>query len=115
MSWWTNIFGGKDEWRMCKQLDTTFISSDAYTRVETKHNINYYLYENQFGERKFDIADSKRGDCEVKRLEKDDITFRLRLYRETVKPWLDGRTDPEIPSYESIPRKDFQRILTKKK
>jgi hypothetical protein len=83
--------------------------------VEQKVNINYYLYENQDGERKFDVADSMRGDNDVKKLEKDDIVFRLKMYRQTVKPWLDGRLDPDIPTYESIPRRDFKRALTKKK
>jgi hypothetical protein len=121
MSWWTKLFGEPreaDEWRMCKQLESTYINTTYNGRGEAnerKVNINYYLYENQFGERKFDIADSLRGDYTVTSITKDDIAFRLRIYRQTVKPWLDGRTDPEVPAYEQVPVNDFQRRLTKKK
>lgn len=124
MSWWTNIFGEpreKAEWRMCKQLDATFVNTsyrivnNEAVPIEKKHNINYYLYENQFGERKFDAADSMRGDIDITKTKKDDIAFRLRMYRQTVKPWLDGRTDPDVPAYDQVPVNDFQRRLTKKK
>lgn len=120
MSWLTKIFCKEDDWRFVKQLDTTFVSTSTelvggrVERNEKKHNINYYLHENQDGERKFDVADSKRGDCNVKKLEKDDIAFRLRMYRQQVKPWLDGAYDPEIPSYESIKAKEFKDNLAGK-
>ena len=121
MSWWTNIFGEpreKAEWRMCKQLGSTYIHT-TYDRqdgkTEDRININYYLYENQHGDRKFDVADSLNGDYKITSVLKDDIIFRLRMYRQTVKPWLDGRTDPDVPAYDQVPVNDFQRRLTKKK
>ena len=114
MNWVTQLFT-KSEWRMCKQLDTEFVSRDLITGAESEHWLNYYLYENQFGKRKIDVADSKRGDCKMSSLEADDIAFRLKMYRDTVKPWLDGRTDPDVPAYDQVPVNDFKRRLTKKK
>jgi len=118
MSWWTNIFGEKNEWRMCKRLDSGYTSTTYDGRgnpTERKVRLQYYLYENQHGGRKFDVADSMKGDYKITSVLKDDIIFRLKMYRETVKPWLDGRTDPDVPAYEQVPVNDFQRRLTKKK
>ena len=121
MSWWTKIVGEpreKDEWRMCKQLDSTFIRTtydSAGIGTDEKIHINYYLHETQHGDRKFDVADSLRGDQHVVGLEKDDIVFRLKLYRKTIKPWLAGRVDPDIPKWDDIPRHDYYRKLKGKK
>jgi len=106
---------------MVKQLDSTFtntshqlVSPNRIEEVKNKHNINYYLYENQHGDRKFDVADSMRGDRHIKKLAIDDIVFRLKIYRKTVKPWLDGQYNPEIPSHESIKAKEFKDRLAGK-
>lgn len=117
MSWFTKIFGEPDEWRMVKELESTYINThhqlqgSAIVPVEQKVNINYYLYENQDGERKFDVADSLRGDNSVPKLDKNDIVFRLKIYRQTVKPWLDGRVDPDIPRYDKVKHHDMVRLL----
>ena len=115
MNWFTKILGirPKAEWRMCKQVKTVFVSHDASGDVD--YDLSYYLYENQYGERKFDVVDSKRGDRDVKEMQKNDITYRLLVYRETVKPWLDGRLDPEIPTYDQVPVDDFKTALKGKK
>ena len=116
MKWLSKLLRRRDpdDWRMVKQLDSIYINTEtrlvSETRVEpveTKHHINYYLFENQYGGRKFDVACSMMGDRDVSKLSKDDIAYRLRIYRNTIKPWLDGQYNPEIPSYESIKPKEF--------
>lgn len=116
MKWLSKLLRRRDpdDWRMVKDLESTFVntvhklvSETRVEPVETKHYINYYLFENQYGERKFDVADSLYGDQDVSKLDKNDIVFRLKIYRKTVKPWLDGQYNPDIPSYESIKPKEF--------
>ena len=116
MSWFTELLRRRkpNDWRMVNDLESTYVSTEhrlvSNTRiepVESKHNINYYLFEYQYGERKFDVACSKQGDRNVSKMKKDDIVFRLKIYRKTVKPWLDGQYNPQIPSYESIKSKEF--------
>ena len=115
MNWFTKILGirPKAEWRMCKQVKTVFVSH--HDSGDKEYNLSYYLHENQYGERKFDIVDSMHGDRDVKDLRKDDIAYRLKAYRETVKPWLDGRLNPEIPTYDQVPVDDFKTALKGKK
>lgn len=113
MNWFTNLFRDRADWRMCKLLQAEFVFSGP--DGEREHTISYYLYENQYGERKFDLTDTKRGDRDVKDLAKNDIAYRLTIYMDTIKPWLAGRHDPEIPSYEQVPVNDFARALKGKK
>ncbi len=121
MSWFSRLFE-KADWRLVKEIQAGYIHYQ-YHKLDPEQKINesenemtYYLYENQFGKRKFDVVDGMLGDIDIKSKEaKDSWTFRSNEYRYTIRPWLDGRTDPEIPAYESIPRRDFKRILTKKK
>jgi len=125
MSWLTYIFGEPDDWRLVKihvtdyysQLkpahpDYDFTDSDAN---KTDHEYSYYLYENQHGGRKIDVIDSLRGDLEMKTEDKRSFVFRNTEYRNIIRPWLDGRLDPEIPSYEQAPVNDFHAKLKGKR
>ena len=103
MKWLSKLLRRRqpDDWRMVKDLESTFtntthqlVSETRIEAVKTKHHINYYLFENQYGERKFDVADSLYGDRDTSKLKK-------------VKPWLEGQYNPDIPSYESIKPKEF--------
>lgn len=44
-----------------------------------------------------------------------EFALTCDAWNETVYPWLCGRFDPDIPSYESIPRKEFRDQLAGKK
>lgn len=140
MSVWTKIFGEPAEepnWRLCGTIKGEYFSrlnprhpdydlTDS-KKNETDHQLTYYLYEDQFGNRKFDVIDSDRGDLDLEEIKKDaygktglvipkdDILYRIKRYREKIRPWLDGRYDPDIPDYETIPKNDFQNRLAKKK
>ena len=122
MNWWTKIFGEPADWRLCKQLDAKYqiTYTDGYGLAEPKKTkrgcvITYFLYEDQDGNRKFDIVDSEKGDINIKTLKKTDYAYRCTLYRNTIRPWLSGRFDPEIPSYEQVPVDDFKAVLKGKK
>lgn len=122
MSWWTAIFGEPADWRLVKEIQAGYIAyrldpHDADKHLgESKEEVTYYLYENQYGERKFDAVDSRDGDINVDSdAAKRTWTYRSQEYRYTIRPWLDGRLDPEIPTYESMPRRDFKRALDGKK
>lgn len=126
MSMWTQIFGEPEEkpdWRLCSQIDSKYFIkyTDRTTGIEKEHKrqnncvLTYFLYENQHGKRKFDLVDSEEGDLEVSTLPGDHWAYRNQNYRNKIRPWLDGRYDPEIPDYETIPKNDFQNRLAKKK
>lgn len=114
MNWFTRLFE-KDDWRFVGKVDAHYISTDDLGQ-STDYVLTYYLYENQHGERKFDVIDSNRnrGDLKVKRLGKNDWVFRSKNYREIVHPWLTGFRNPDFPTYESAPQHDFKRLLTGK-
>lgn len=116
MNWFMKLFAKKD-WRMVKQVDATYSITNTVTKKKIKTDcvLSYYLYENQFRERIFDIVDSEEGDLDVARTDKNHFAFRNEIYRNKIKPWMDGRLDPEVPSYEQIPKDDFQNALAGKK
>ncbi len=126
MSLWTQIFGEPEEkpdWRLCGQKDSKYVISysDQMTGIEKEGKrkngcvLTYFLYENQFGERKFKLLDSEEGDLKVSSLSSDHWAYRNGDYRNKIRPWLDGRYDPDIPDYETIPKNDFHNRLAKKK
>ena len=107
MGLWNKLFGDPVDWRFVKQFDSPYHIKN--TTPLKKHILTYYLYENQYGDRKFDVIDSDaaRGDLKIKDLKKTDWVFRTKQYRETLRAWLDGAYDPQIPSYDSIKAKEF--------
>jgi hypothetical protein len=111
MNWFTKYFE-KDDWRFVGQVDSPYISTD-YLGQGTDYTLTYYLYENQNGERKFDVIDSKgnRGDVKVGKLDKNDWVFRSKHYREIVHPWLTGFRNPDFPTHKTAPNHDFKRLL----
>ena len=126
MSVWIKIFGEpaeKPDWRLCGQNDSRYYIQykDQITGIEREHKrqdgcvLTYFLYENQFGERKFKLLDSEEGDLEVSSLPRDHYAYRNKDYRDKIRPWLDGRYDPDFTAYETIPKDDFQNRLAKKK
>lgn len=115
MNWLKRLFA-KHDWRMVKQVDVGYIITNHVTGKQTDgHVLSYYLYENQFGKRIFDLVDSEEGDLVVERMDKSHFAFRNEVYRNKIKPWIDGRLDPEVPSYSQVPKDDFQNALAGKK
>ena len=121
MSWFSRLFE-KADWRLVKEIQAGYIhyqysKLDPEERInENSYEITYYLYENQFGKRKFDVVDGLLGNIDINSREaKESWTFRSDEYRSTIRPWLDGRHDPDIKSYDQIPVSDFQRRLKGKK
>ncbi len=122
MSLWTKIFGEPSDWRLVKEIQAGYVSYKFDPlKPETKINerdqeMTYYLYEDQDGNRKFDVVDSQEGDIDVNSVAaKKTWTFRSEDYRYTIRPWMDGRHNPEIPSYEQVPVDDFKVALKGKK
>ncbi len=112
MNWLPKVIT-KKKWRMCATIETSIVSVN---RIDPKDNdkegvLYYYLYENQYGDRKFDVADSFRGDVDLKNIRKADIVYRADEYLTKVKPWLDGRKIPGIASYDKVHHHDLVRTL----
>ncbi len=122
MNWFTKMFTPteKPDWRLCKQMDVKYVETitDRNTKeVTDKTNgvMTYYLYEDQNGNRKFDVVDSIDGELDIEKIAKNHFAFRCEDFRNILRTWLDGRYVPEIPDYETIPKDDFQNRLAKKK
>ena len=121
MSFWDKIKRKfeKSEWRLCAHHEykyvVTYLPNHRYYKVggnnKSDEILTYYFYEDQFGNRKIDVIDSDTGDLDIKLLRKNHFVFRSKYYRNTVRPWLDGRDDPNIPRYEQVPVNDFERKL----
>ena len=111
MNWWTKIFGEPDDWRFVGQVHSPYHYKN--TTPGKKYSLTYYLYENQDGDRKFDVIDTDedRGDINVNSLKKTDWVFRSEQYRKIVHPWLTGFRNPDFPTYETAPQHDFKRLL----
>lgn len=121
MNWFTKYFE-KADWRLVKEIQAGYVHYE-YHRLrpaerinESENEMTYYLYEDQFGNRKFDVVDNRLGDIDINSKEaKNSWTFRSDEYRYTIRPWLDGRTDPDIPRHDKIPAHDYKRLLKGKK
>ena len=110
MSWFSKLFE-KDEWRLCGTVETGIIHTDRIRNDTTKGTLYYYLYENQHGDRKFDVADTFRGDIEFSKLTKTDVVYRCEEYLEKVKPWLGGRKVTGVASYDKTDHHDLVKRL----
>lgn len=77
-----------------------------------KDTVYYYLKENGFGKRK--CTHEGTGDISGDAYGSRNKRETLPLYLETIRPWLAGRYDPNIPSYESIKAKEFKDQLAGK-
>ena len=121
MNWLTKLFE-KADWRLVKEYQAQYVSykfaplEPDKKIAEREEETTYYLYEDQNGNRKFDVVDSQAGDIDIKsNAAKKTWTFRSPEYRYTIRPWLDGRHNADIPSYEQVPIDDFKSVLKGKK
>jgi len=110
MSWFSKLFE-KAEWRLCGTVETGIIHTDRITNNTTKGTLYYYLLENQYGDRKFDVADTFRGDIDMSEIPKNDIIYRCEEYLEVVKPWIGGRKVTGVASYDKTDHHDFAKRL----
>ena len=122
MSWFSGLLKKAEEAeqsdpRLVKQIQSGYVYTQFHPDTpkdivnEQEEELTFYLYEDQFGNRKFDAVDSRKGDINIKTAAKNEWLFRCETYRHTVRPWLDGRANPDIPTYESVPRRDFKKVL----
>ncbi len=109
MNWFTRVFQ-KAEWRLCGTLEMGIVKPDELSG-NTKGTLYYYLYEDQHGNRKFDVGDTIRGDTELKDVSSNDVVYRSPEYLTKVKPWLDGRKIPGISAYNKVKHHDLVRTL----
>ena len=107
----------KRDWRRVATIEVPIIETNPIRIREEpkKGTLYYYLYENQFGERKYDVADTFRGDYDIDKLDEGDFIFRCEDYLKTVKPWLEGDYDPDITDYEGVKRREMLSALKGKK
>ncbi len=111
MNWLPKMFT-KKEWRMCATVELVVVEFHPLTKTKKKEGIlYYYLYENQYGDRKFDVADTIRGDMKLNDIPKSDIVYRSEEYLTKVKPWIDGRKIPGVASYDKVHHHDLVRTL----
>ena len=109
MGFWN--FFEKDEWRMCGTVEVRITHKHPITDDVSKGTLYYYLYENQHGKRKFDVADTIRGDVDMKDIGTHDFIYRCEDYLQKVKPWLGGRKVTGVVAYDKVKHHDFAKRL----
>jgi len=109
VSWFKKFFE-KEDWRMCGTLEVPIVRTSLRDEKETG-TLYYFLYENQFSDRRFDVADTFRGDMDLSEVAKTDIVYRSEEYMTKVKPWLGGRKVTGVTSYTKAPMHDFRNKL----
>ncbi len=112
MGWFRKFFE-KDDWRFVGQVESPYKHQRSPVHDWEPFELTYYLYENQHGDRKFDVIDSRphRGDLDVDELNKNDWVFRNDQYRTIIHPWMNGFRNKKFPTYEKAPMHDFKRFL----
>ncbi len=98
------------DWRLVSTLDyaVTWVDKKGES-LGKSDTIYYYLSENGLGERKCDHDGS--GDIAGDSYHARNLRENRDIYVGTIVPWLKGRYDPNIPSYESIKAKEMKDKL----
>lgn len=103
----------KRDWRLVStlQFTITWVEKDQ-TPTGRTDEVFYYLKENGLGERTCDHDGTGdiAGNVYGRRRQRETMD----LYLQTIRPWLEGRYDPNIPTYESIKAKEFKDALSGK-
>ena len=101
----------KRDWRLVStfKFEVNWVNTKGDS-LGKKDTVFYYLKENGLGERK--CVHEGTGDISGKYMGEKRET--LPLYLESIRPWLAGRYDPDIPNYESIKAKEFKDALAGK-
>lgn len=97
----------RKDWRLVNTLTASVNWVDINGKsTGDKSELYYYLSENGLGERKCETnASDTKGAYKIK---------KHPQYLEKIVPWIMGRYDPDIPSYESIKAKEFKDALAGK-
>jgi len=94
------------DWRLVDTLEASFRWHKEGEPTGEETEIFYYLYENGLGKRKCEIAASNhKGTLQAKQHPR---------YLRNIRPWVEGRFDPNVPSYETIKAKEFKDALAGK-
>jgi hypothetical protein len=100
------------DWRLVSTLQAHVNWVDNDGNSTGKDEIFYYLFENGLGKRKIKHEGAGKlageGGYEVRQR----VTHPY--YLSEIRPWLEGRYDPDIPNYESIKVKEFKDNLAGK-
>ena len=96
----------KRDWRLVSTLEAYYNYSDT----KQKDEVIYYLYENGLGKRTCDHEGTGLVSGQLRYITKKRETHPY--YLKKIRPWLAGRYDPDIPSYETIKTKEFKDKLT---
>lgn len=101
-------------WRLVSTLQAFISWEDRETKKLTgeKDTIYYYLSENGLGQRKCTHEGTKKLAGDGGWSKEKRMTHPYYLGR--IRPWLEGRYDPDIPSYDSIKAKEFKDALAGK-
>ncbi len=97
------------DWRLVSTLNAYYTWTNYGGEKET---LFYYLYENGLGHRKCKHESAGRVSGDAQWCINERITHPQYLGK--IRPWLEGRFDPDIPSYESIKAKEFKDYLAGK-
>ena len=110
MEWIKKIFE-QDDWRLVGIVEVPIVKTTT-SKDTDPGTLYYYLHESKVGKRKFDVADTFRGDLELVEVPDRDIIYRSEEYLTKVKPWMGGRKSTGITTYEKAPMHDFKNQLT---
>lgn len=101
----------RKDWRLVSTLGAKINWVNTKGESTGKDDIFYYLFENGLGQRKVkhEGTDKLAGDGFARTQRKTHP-----YYLSSIRPWLEGRPDPEIPTYESIKAKEFKDALAGK-
>lgn len=101
------------DWRLVATLEASIAWSDKIDD-QGEHptdNIFYYLRENGLGKRRCEC----KGTGELGNPHRQEwaktVMKRHGYYLSKIQPWVYGGYDPDIPSYETIPAKEFKDAL----
>lgn len=111
---WLKKLVEKDDWRFVGKVTSKYKVTQKITGTHLgSYQLVFYLYENQHGERKFDVIDTDpdRGDIDVSRLDKTDYVYRCDEYLNIIHPWINGFRNKNFPTYDKVPHYDMKRFL----
>jgi hypothetical protein len=95
----------RQDWRLVKTISNPVIRKST----QEKGEIYYYLFESNKGKRKIEYDGTLHYD-DINHLI-EDTAEKLTIYHNTIYPWLKGRMDPDIPTYNQMPIENTANFL----
>ena len=93
----------KEDWRLVK------VYTEAVKFGTAEGEVNIYLYESDMKNRKIEYC-SSFPDASSNTVERY-VKHTCGTYRKIIYPWLAGRYDPEISSYDNASLDDAAAVL----